>query len=199
AIALRQRGFEPVLFEQADRLKEVGAGIQITPNSTRILRALGLEGAVRKGGFEPGFMVMRDMITGEVLFRTQAKGAMAERFGAGWFQIHRADLLDILMSAGRCRYPPECILCCSRARGKWCDRRDRRGQARAVRCRGRMRRYSFAGARRTSRRAKCPLYRQHVLAGAGPGQCVARKPSPARHEFMDGPALAAVARFCWRR
>jgi len=99
AIALRQRGFEPVVFEQADRLKEVGAGIQITPNSTRILRALGLEDAVRKGGFEPGFMLTRDMITGEVLFRTQAKGAMAERFGAGWFQIHRADLLDILTSA----------------------------------------------------------------------------------------------------
>ena len=91
AIALRQRGFEPVVFEQADRLKEVGAGIQITPNSTRILRALGLENAVRKRGFEPGYMLTRDMVTGEVLFRTKAKGAMAERFGAGWFQIHRAD------------------------------------------------------------------------------------------------------------
>ena len=99
AIALRQRGFEPVVFEQADRLKEVGAGIQITPNSTRILRALGLEDAVRKRGFEPGFMLTRDMTTGEVLFRTQAKGTMAERFGAGWFQIHRADLLDILTDA----------------------------------------------------------------------------------------------------
>jgi salicylate hydroxylase len=99
AIALRQRGFEPVVFEQADRLKEVGAGIQITPNSTRILRALGLEDAVRKRGFEPGYMLTRDMVTGEVLFRTKAKGAMAERFGAGWFQIHRADLLDILTSA----------------------------------------------------------------------------------------------------
>ncbi|MGA7211863.1 MAG: FAD-dependent monooxygenase, partial [Pseudolabrys sp.] len=99
AIALRQRGLAPVVFEQADRLKEVGAGIQITPNSTRILRALGLEDAVRTRGFEPGFMLTRDMTTGEVLFRTQAKGAMAERFGAGWFQIHRADLLDILTSA----------------------------------------------------------------------------------------------------
>ena len=49
------------MFEQADRLKEVGAGIQITPNSTRILRALGLEDAVRKRGFEPGFMLTRDM------------------------------------------------------------------------------------------------------------------------------------------
>ena len=99
AIALRQRGFDPVVFEQADKLKEVGAGIQITPNSTRILRAIGLEEAVRKQGFEPGFMLTRDMTTGEVLFRTQAKGAMAERFGAGWFQIHRADLLDILSGA----------------------------------------------------------------------------------------------------
>jgi salicylate hydroxylase len=99
AIALRERGFGPVVFEQAGELKEVGAGIQITPNSTKILRAIGLEDAVRRKGFEPGFMLTRDMTTGEVLFRTQAKGAMAERFGAGWFQIHRADLLEILAAA----------------------------------------------------------------------------------------------------
>ena len=99
AIALRQRGFEPVVFEQAGELKEVGAGIQITPNSTKILRAIGLEDAIRRHGFEPGFMLTRDMMTGEILFRTQAKGAMAERFGAGWFQIHRADLLEILIAA----------------------------------------------------------------------------------------------------
>src|SRR6478736_5513619 len=99
AIALRQRGFEPVVFEQADRLKEVGAGIQITPNATRVLRALGLEDAVAKRGFEPGFMLTRDMKSGRVLFRTQAKGAMAEKYDAGWFQIHRADLLDILTGA----------------------------------------------------------------------------------------------------
>src|SRR5262245_65610703 len=80
-------------------LKEVGAVIHITPNSTKILRALGLEDGVRKRGFEPGFMLTRDMTTGEILFRTQAKGAMAERFGAGWFQIHRADLLEILTAA----------------------------------------------------------------------------------------------------
>src|SRR5215475_16182041 len=99
AVALRKRGFEPVVFEQAGELKEVGAGIQITPNSTKILRAIGLEDAIRRHGFEPGFMLTRAMTTGEILFRTQAKGAMAERFGAGWFQIHRADLLDILTSA----------------------------------------------------------------------------------------------------
>src|SRR5262245_31934043 len=99
AIALRQRGFEPVVFEQTNELKEIGAGIQLTPNSTKILRVIGLENAVRRQGFEPGFMLTRDMTTGETLFRTQAKGVMAERFGAGWFQIHRADLLDILTAA----------------------------------------------------------------------------------------------------
>jgi len=99
AIALRQREFEPVVFEQTNELKEIGAGIQLTPNSTKILRVIGLENAVRRQGFEPGFMLTRDMTTGETLFRTQAKGVMAERFGAGWFQIHRADLLDILTAA----------------------------------------------------------------------------------------------------
>ncbi len=99
AIALRRRAIEAVVFEQSAQLQEVGAGIQITPNSTRVLRAFGLEEEVRRRGFEPGFMLTRDMATGEVLFRTQAKGVMAERFGAGWFQIHRADLLDILITA----------------------------------------------------------------------------------------------------
>ena len=80
AIALRKRGFEPVVFEQGSKLKEVGAGIQITPNSTKILREIGVEDAVRGHGFEPGFMLTRDMATGEVLSRTQAKGVMAERF-----------------------------------------------------------------------------------------------------------------------
>lgn len=99
AIALRRRGIDPIVIEQSDALREVGAGIQITPNSTRILRALGLEEEVGRRGFEPGFMVTRDMTTGELLFRTPAKGAMQEKYGAGWFQIHRADLLEVLTDA----------------------------------------------------------------------------------------------------
>src|SRR5262245_34004410 len=96
AIALRQREFGPVVFEQTNELKPIGAGLQLTPNTTKILRVIGLENSVRRQAFEPGFMLTRDMTTGETLFRTQAKGVMAERFGAGWFQIHRADLLEIL-------------------------------------------------------------------------------------------------------
>ena len=124
-------GLAPVVFEQADRLKEVGAGIQIMPNSTRILRALGLEDAVRTRGFEPGFMLTRDMTTGDNLCRTQAKGAMAERFGAGWFQIYRADLLDILMSAlagADIRLNAPCVD--GRAHGEWRGCPDRRWAAR---------------------------------------------------------------------
>ena len=78
-------------------------------------------------------MLTRDMITGEVLFRTQAKGAMAERFGAGWFQIHRADLLDILTSAlggADIRLNAPCVAV-EPAR-KWRDRRDRRWETRVV-------------------------------------------------------------------
>jgi salicylate hydroxylase len=73
AITLRERGFEPVVFEQTGKLKEVGAGIQITPNSTKILRALGLEDAVRRHGFEPGFMLTRDMTTAKSCFALKPK------------------------------------------------------------------------------------------------------------------------------
>jgi salicylate hydroxylase len=57
ATALRQRGFEVALFERADKLEEVGAGLQIGPNGVRVMRALGLGDALRRNAFEPTNMV----------------------------------------------------------------------------------------------------------------------------------------------
>jgi salicylate hydroxylase len=99
ALALSRRGFEPLVFEQSCELKEIGAGIQITPNSVKVLRALGLEDDLRNYAFEPEAMVTRDLRSGQLLFRTQSKGVTAGRFGAPWFQIHRADFLTILLRA----------------------------------------------------------------------------------------------------
>ena len=178
AIALRKRGFEPVVFEQASKLNEVGAGIQITPNSTKILREIGVEDAVRGHGFEPGFMLTRDMATGEILFRTQAKGAMAERFGAGWFQIHRADLLEILTGAldgADIRLNARCVGIERIEDGAIVDIDG--GQRElfdvVVGC---------DGIHSTVRailhgEGKCTLYRQYVLARADPGHRTARKSS----------------------
>ena len=51
--ALRQHGIEVVVYERAPQLGEVGAGIQLGPNAVKVLRALGLERALRPLASEP--------------------------------------------------------------------------------------------------------------------------------------------------
>jgi salicylate hydroxylase len=98
-IALARRGFEIRILEQSSEIKEVGAGIALMPNAVRVLRAFGLEAAVRERGFEPESLVTRDWRTGVELSRVPSKGVTAARFGAGSLQAHRADLRQLLMDA----------------------------------------------------------------------------------------------------
>ena len=51
ALALIRNGFEAEVFEQAHLLREVGAGIGLSPNALKVLRALGVEDEVRRRGF----------------------------------------------------------------------------------------------------------------------------------------------------
>jgi salicylate hydroxylase len=97
-IALSLRGFDVRIFEQSNEIKEVGAGITLTPNAVKILCALGLEADLKKHGFEPESMVTRNWNTGNPLSRIQSKGITADRFGAGLHHIHRADLLESLLN-----------------------------------------------------------------------------------------------------
>jgi salicylate hydroxylase len=120
AIAMSRRGFEVSVFEQSRDIKEVGAGITMTPNAVRILRALGLENGLKERGFEPDAIVTRDWSTGRELSRISSKGETAARFGAGWYQIHRADLRYILLSAlptGILHLGARCTLVSSDERG----------------------------------------------------------------------------------
>ena len=72
---LTRCGFKPKVYEQSNEIKEIGAGIQVTPNSAKVLRALGLEGELKSWAFEPQTMVTRDSITGREVSRIQAMGA----------------------------------------------------------------------------------------------------------------------------
>jgi salicylate hydroxylase len=95
ARALALRGFEVRVFEQSDELKEVGAGIQVAPNSTKVMRALGLEPQLKEAGYQPRSVVVRDWDDGRELRRTPMDNAQA-KYGAGYYLMHRADLLKIL-------------------------------------------------------------------------------------------------------
>jgi salicylate hydroxylase len=98
AIALRQRGLEAVLFEQTDAFRQVGAGIQISANAARILRSFGLGEALARVAVFPEGRDYRAWDTGERLYWTPLGSQAEARFGAPYYHIHRADLLDVLLT-----------------------------------------------------------------------------------------------------
>jgi salicylate hydroxylase len=99
ALTLRRAGFEVQLFEQASELREVGAGVQISPNATRILNRLGLEEPLRRLGVWSRARVIRRWDDGRVLAREPLADACERHFGAPYYHFHRADLLDVLSAA----------------------------------------------------------------------------------------------------
>ncbi len=99
ALALARQGAAVQLIEQAERLSEVGAGIQIGPNVTRILHEWGLASGLRRVASFPHELVARDARTGREL-GCLPLGARAERlYGAPYACIHRADLHQLLLDA----------------------------------------------------------------------------------------------------
>ncbi len=98
AAALIQRGFEINVYEQADSLGEVGAGIQMTPNAAKVLRALGLQAGLDRAAFRPEAIFGLNWRTGRQAFTTPLLGYCDRVYGADYYQIHRADLHDMLRS-----------------------------------------------------------------------------------------------------
>lgn len=95
-LALQRAGISVQVLEQAPELSEVGAGISIAPNAAKVLRALDVpldavsskpqEGQVRAGA------------NGELLNTTPFGEAVRARYGDYYHQLHRADLLDLLLA-----------------------------------------------------------------------------------------------------
>jgi len=105
ARSLWKQGISFHLFEQAAEFKEVGAGIQMTPNAVKVLNSLGLEQEIQRVGFLPEAMVGRSGETGEELFLTPIKDTFQQLYGAEYYHVHRADLHSILTES----LPAECI------------------------------------------------------------------------------------------
>jgi salicylate hydroxylase len=99
ALALVQRGFRVLLFDQAQRLEEVGAGIQLSPNASRILISLGLEQKLRPLVVAPSELVVMHARTARVLARAALSDAAEKRYGSPYWVIHRGDLQSVLVAA----------------------------------------------------------------------------------------------------
>jgi salicylate hydroxylase len=100
ALALAQSGFRVSLLERAERLEETGAGIQLSPNATRVLISLGLGDRLRQSVVVPDAVLVRTA-SGAELARIPLGDDAAQRYGAPYWSIHRADLQAALVEAVR--------------------------------------------------------------------------------------------------
>lgn len=99
ALTLAGRGFDVRVFEQAEVFGEVGAGLQLAPNCTRVLIDLGLEEPLRSVAFLPDGTQMRHWKRGTVIGENDLGDAVLEKYGFPYFHIHRADLMRVLLDA----------------------------------------------------------------------------------------------------
>ena len=99
ALALLRRGLDVEVYEQAPQLGEVGAGIQISSNGTRVLYALGLEEALRRVQVLPSRRQIRHWSTGETWDWFELGAVSAKRYGTPHVMLHRADLHALLAEA----------------------------------------------------------------------------------------------------
>jgi len=101
SLCLAAKGYSVEVFEQAGEFVEIGAGIQLSPNCSRVLHSLGLEDVLRASAFLPSGSQFRNWKTGRVIAESKLGDEVVERFGAPYYHMHRGDLLRVLVEAAR--------------------------------------------------------------------------------------------------
>ena len=93
AICLRLIGWQVRVLEQAPKISEVGAGVQISPNGVKVLEEMDVMPLLESSLFEPDAIEILMGVSGRKLLYLPMKEAAVHRWGARYIQIHRADLI----------------------------------------------------------------------------------------------------------
>ena len=96
---LSRQGADVTVYEQAKAFQRIGAGIQMSPNAMRVLRALGLEPHLRQRAFAPRGWMHRVWDSGEYMSELTFTAEDEKRYGAPYLLLHRGDLHAALHSA----------------------------------------------------------------------------------------------------
>jgi salicylate hydroxylase len=99
ALALVRNGFRVIVLEQAERLAETGAGIQLSPNAARVLIELGLGERLRPHVVAPQEVRVHNAKNAREIVRIPLGDMAAQRYGAPYWIIHRGDLQAVLSAA----------------------------------------------------------------------------------------------------
>jgi len=110
ALTLQEQGLSVRVLEQATELKEVGAGLQLSPNVSRALYALGLEHELKRVAVEPQGKEIRLWSTGQTWKLFDLGASCVERYGYPYFMIYRPDLHSMLYRAVMDRDPRAVVL-----------------------------------------------------------------------------------------
>lgn len=111
AVALIGYGFDVQVYERASSLKEVGAGINISPQATKALLEIGLGDSMAAIGNILRCQVRRSLESGNIVSEMDL-GSIEDRLGAPYYVFHRADLLDVFakaVGAGRIHLGHRCV------------------------------------------------------------------------------------------
>ncbi|MCG7391382.1 FAD-dependent oxidoreductase [Microvirga sp. ACRRW] len=101
ALNFARQGHSVTLIERRPGFSEVGAGLQLSPNASRILVKLGLGPALRRVATLPDRVVVRGISSGKRIGEVALGPYMQQRYGAPYWVVHRADLQTILLDAVR--------------------------------------------------------------------------------------------------
>lgn len=96
AFCLAQAGHRVTIVESSPVIGEVGAGIQVSPNSSRLLRRWGLGKHLDDVAVKPEAIVFRRYDTGERVGFTKWGEVMEKDYGSPYYHIHRADFHKLL-------------------------------------------------------------------------------------------------------
>ena len=99
ALHLLKAGLDVHVYEQAASIGEIGAGIQISPNASRLLIRLGLKPALDRAGVRPLAIHQRRWDDGRTLQRAPLGAEVEAAFGAPYYHLHRGDLAELLGAA----------------------------------------------------------------------------------------------------
>ena len=99
ALCLLRSGVDVHVYEQASQFAEVGAGVQVSPNASRVLHGLGLAESLAATGVKSLALHQRRWDDGRTLLRAPLAEALEATFGFPHYQMHRADLLATLVAA----------------------------------------------------------------------------------------------------
>ena len=116
ALAALRRGLDVEIYEQAPELKEVGAGVQLSANGTRVLYELGIGEELKALSCEAAGKEIRLWNSGETWKLFDLGQVSVERYGYPYFTVYRPDLLDVLATAVR-RLKPDAIRLGARCTG----------------------------------------------------------------------------------